>query len=144
MINTTRWSPDTCGCTVEYQWDTTTPEDQRVHTPINTVISCPAHSVVGLNVATHYNTLLSENTRKNKVHGQLLTISNLTQTITNSDGTQTVTFKNGVGFTYTWSGIDGARVISISVFGVTLTTAQKNSVQSWCDTNIGVGKVIIL
>lgn len=43
MINTTRWSPDTCDCVLEYSWDTEVSEDQRVHTPTNVVRKCEEH-----------------------------------------------------------------------------------------------------
>jgi hypothetical protein len=43
MLKTTLWRPDTCGCEVEYQWDTGQPLDTRVHTPSGVWVLCSAH-----------------------------------------------------------------------------------------------------
>ena len=41
---TTRWSPDTCDCIVEFTWDDSVREDQRTHTLSNVINKCPAHT----------------------------------------------------------------------------------------------------
>lgn len=65
MINITRWSPDTCDCVLEYEWDTEQPEDQRTHTPRPPVKICDdhrSHPKTEVHGKVH-----EENTRKNKV-----------------------------------------------------------------------------
>lgn len=69
MRHTTTWSPDTCGCVIEYDWDTDTSEDERVHTVSKIVKECPLHK--GLDIKTHYVTVLEENTRKNLAVGEI-------------------------------------------------------------------------
>lgn len=39
-LKVTRWSPDTCGCKIDIEWDTDNP---NVHTH-NLITACPAHS----------------------------------------------------------------------------------------------------
>ena len=138
-----RWSPDTCGCVIEYEWDDSVPDDQRVHTSVNIIKLCDKHTILGLDKVNHYSGVLDENRRKNKVHSQLLTISNMTETVTQDDGSQVVQFKKGIGFNFSWTGLDSARVLHISVFGYNLTNQQKSAVQNWCNTNLGIGKVVI-
>ena len=142
-INVTRWSPDTCGCVFDFEWDGDLAADQRVHTHKETIKTCPNHQVVKLNPGNHYGSVLGENQRKNKLHGQLLTISNLTESVTQEDGSTSIQFKKGMGFTYGWSGTDDARILTITVTGYTLTNQQKTSIQNWCNTNLGIGKVVI-
>ena len=36
-VKTTRWSPDTCGCVLEYSWDDALPQEARVHVYADTV-----------------------------------------------------------------------------------------------------------
>lgn len=45
--------------------------------------------------------------------------------------------------TWSFSGTVPNRTITVN-FGSLLTTNQKNASQNWCDTNLGVGKVIVL
>ena len=142
-LHINRWSPDTCACVFDYQWDDSVPADQRVHTLSNVINVCLQHPALKLNPVNHYAVVSEENVRKNRVYGQLLTISSLTQITTNPDGTTITTFKNGVGFNYAWTGIDSLRILNITVFGANLTGVQKTSLQNWCDTNLGIGKVII-
>lgn len=40
---TTRWKPDTCGCTVDYSWDDAVPEADLVLTCV-AVELCPDHA----------------------------------------------------------------------------------------------------
>lgn len=70
MINITRWSPDTCGCVLEYEWDTELPEDQRVHTPRPPVKVCDEHKA-NPKVEVH-NKVHEENTRKNIVLDEIV------------------------------------------------------------------------
>ena len=45
--------------------------------------------------------------------------------------------------TYGYTGKAPNRIITVN-FGTLLTTAQKNSTKTWCDTNIGAGRVVIV
>lgn len=131
------WTPDTCDCQVIYEFDDELPADQRVHT----FKRITKHDVTLplLTGEQEYEAILENNIRKSKVHTQLLTISTLIQT--NPDGS--IGLKNGVTMNWSWVGVGASKVLSISVSGANLANPQKSAVQSWCDTNIGIGKVII-
>lgn len=45
-MHTTRWSPDTCDCVVEYDWDDAEPTNVRKHTLKKMVNTCPLHKNV--------------------------------------------------------------------------------------------------
>ena len=70
-IQITRWSPDTCGCQIDYQWDDTVPQDERVHTVSNIVKACPIHAGQ-LSKESHYAEVVNENQSKNKAIGLIL------------------------------------------------------------------------
>ena len=69
MIQITRWSPDTCNCKIDYTWDDTIPQDQRVHT-MRSVVPCAIH--VGQAEPEAYQNVLSENQSKNMAIGLLV------------------------------------------------------------------------
>jgi hypothetical protein len=46
VIITNRWSPDTCGCELEYKWDNEQTEDTRVHNFARIVKACDAHKTI--------------------------------------------------------------------------------------------------
>lgn len=66
-MNKNIWSPDTCGCKLEFEWNKDVPSEQRVHTPTRIIKTCSIHkrftSVMGL-----AKRLFSENNTKNTVH----------------------------------------------------------------------------
>lgn len=121
-IQTTRWSPDTCACVHEYQWDDSVPADQRVHTAGNVINQCVFHT--GLSAAAHFAKLQDENPRKNNIVGTILA---QVASLTLDD--------------ITWS-FDGNRVLDISC--PKLTTPQKNTLQTAANTRFGTGKVLFL
>lgn len=73
MLKVTRWSPDTCGCILDYQWDTEIPSDLRTHTFLDPVRVCQPHSVMPDSQVASM--VYEENRRKNWsldiVHSQL-------------------------------------------------------------------------
>lgn len=69
MIRTTRWKPDTCGCTLEYTWDDTVAEDVRTHT-MSKMTKCVIHSA--LPEVAAYQAVHDENRSKNDGIGLLV------------------------------------------------------------------------
>jgi len=140
VTNTTRWSPDTCSCVIEYTWDSTVSEDQRVHT-LNTISKCPQHQALSDNIA--YSTILDENPRKNIAHQLILDNGpNILYDIIN--GTRQL--KPNLAFQFTFSGVAPNRVLTIAynnTSGNVLTTQQKNTIQTFLNNRFGVGKVVI-
>ena len=142
-VRTYRWKPDTCECVI------TETHDDVANTWSGVPESkCPAHAAVADNAL--YGVLHTnpdgENKRKNLVHKALLETGSLSlsQTVIGPDGSGTLQFKPGIAFSWSWSGSNGSRVLTISVTGVTLTTAQKNTIRTYCDANFGAGKVMVL
>jgi hypothetical protein len=139
-IKTTRWSPDTCTCVIEYRWDDTQPESSRTHTLDNYVSKCPAHTILA-DDTTRYNTVLEENPRKNNALRHILDNSPSTGLYDTVNGIREL--KSNIRFDFTWSGTAPNRVLNITFTGITLTTNQKNTLQSALNTRLGSGKVLI-
>ncbi len=137
MIKTTTWRPDTCGCELEYTWDSESDPSTRVHTGSNIVTVCALHQ--GMDTATHYSTVSEHNTRKNKIRAAIETnFPSLFNTVTASDGSTSLTLKPQYGFAWKY---DENHVLTITLSG--FTTNQKNTAQTWCNNNLGAGKVVI-
>jgi hypothetical protein len=72
----TQWTPDTCGCVLEYSWDSSIPAESRVHVGESLVKTCAIHLAKAQELNQdpklfhlHVN---EENTRKNWSIGKLL------------------------------------------------------------------------
>lgn len=66
MKQVTRWSPDTCGCVLEYEWDDSVSDTDRTHTVTTVVTRCAEHSEMKLQLSDHFDQVMAENTGKNK------------------------------------------------------------------------------
>lgn len=140
-IRTTRWRPDTCDCVIEYTWDDALTPDQVTHTLDTIRRRCAAH--VNLPSDTDvYNTVREENPRKNITHQLLLDNAPNTVYDVNADGTRQ--FKRGIVASWTWSGTAPNRLMTITVTGVTLTTNQKNAIQTKLNERFGISNVTIV
>ena len=140
-INTTRYSPDTCGCVIEYTWDTTVPELSRTHTLSNYVTKCAAHASLATD-QDRWNCVFEENPRKNQALQNILENSPTTALYdTLSNGSRQL--KNSIVFNFSFSGTAPNRVLTLSFTGISLTTNQKNTLQSALNTRFGSGKVLI-
>jgi hypothetical protein len=144
MVNMkiTRWRPDTCNCTIEYEWDKDLPAADRVHTGTAIVKDCPDHAGI-TDPVQFYDVIADENSRKNKIWNQLIDPANFPD-IAELDEQGNFTFKNGEVVTWHFTGVDDARVLNVDLSGTSLNQGQKNSAQNWADTNLGAGKVLII
>ena len=138
-IQTTRWSPDTCSCVIEYTWDDTEPEATRTHTVSNYINTCTEHSLLADNT-TRWNTITEENPRKNTA--LQVALDNGPTTLYDLSGTSRV-LKPTITYNYSWSGIPPNRVLTISFTGVSLTNAQKTTIRNALNTRFGTGKVLL-
>jgi light-regulated signal transduction histidine kinase (bacteriophytochrome) len=135
MIKTTRWSPDTCGCVIEYQWNTEDAPQARTHSIKNIVKACPAHANLA-DKADHFEKVKEENRRKNKVLNEavLKHIPRATKKVIGEDGVeQTVLDLSKVNFEF-----DENRVLKVFVEG--LQVAEKTAAQAEADEKVGNGK----
>lgn len=64
MKRTTIWKPDTCKCVIEYEWDDTLPENERIHEIKTIKEKCEAHQLDSDEEV--FTTVEEENRRKNK------------------------------------------------------------------------------
>jgi hypothetical protein len=118
----TRWSPDTCSCVIDYT-------DDGNFTLVSIVSKGTEHS--GLDDATTYSIVKAENQRKNAVP---LLVTALVPTVTNTVWLNQVT--------WSFSGSGQTRVLTVNL-GALLTAPQKTTLQTTCDTQLGVGAVVI-
>jgi hypothetical protein len=71
----TRFSPDTCGCVLEFAWDSRSSEDGRKHLPADIVHACKHHEhhvKDGKKVEEHHHEVFAENRHKNEVLAHVL------------------------------------------------------------------------
>ena len=122
-LQTTRWSPDTCPCILEYTWDDTISVISRTHIFKDVIKACSFH--IGLIGESHYLEVLSENQRKNLV---LKLINSVVSDVDLSE--------------YIWT-FDLSRILEVS-FTRSLTDQNKIDLQALCDTQFGVNKIKVL
>lgn len=120
MKHITRWSPDTCGCIYEYEWDDTELGDSKTHSLKKVVKLCHDHEHLG-NAA--YDAVVSENTRKNNVVGMACKLE------------ASVKPDNCAWF------FDGVRALHVII--PPLSSANKTKLQTDCNTEFGNGKVVV-
>jgi len=111
----TRWSPDTCSCVLDIEWDDTEPESSRTHTIKAVVNRCGSHQA-GSDEDV-FKAVLSENTRKNRV---FTLAQKVLPELTVED--------------YEWS-FDAKRVLEVKF--TNMTPAQKARLQQDCDNQFG-------
>jgi hypothetical protein len=138
-IRTTRWTTDTCGCTVDYTVDDSQPPDSIVPSLSNVVSKCSFHSSLPTDNDV-WDTLKEENPRKNNALQHIL--DNGPTSLFDVVGTSRM-LKQGITFNFSWSGTAPNRVLTVSFTGVTITTAQRNTAQTFLNNKFGVGKVIL-
>ena len=133
------WKPDTCGCIIEERHgDGLGVRFERV------IEKCSIHTAVADAdlYGVIYGNADGENKRKNLVEKALRETTSLNLGTQNAEGAWE--WRAGRGFAWTWVGVAPARVLQVSIVGATLTTAQRNTAQTWCDTAFGAGKVVVL
>ena len=119
----TRWSPDTCGCIVEFEWDNEIPVEQRTHKHYATLTQCAFHK--NMPSEGMYDVLMGENLRKND------TVNKLKELQPDYDISQG------------WYFDDKRKLIVKDTKGV-LTPKQKKKVQNEVTLLHGEGKVEIV
>lgn len=124
-IQQTQWSPETCSCTIVYEWDDAIPQDLRIHALRNIVHKGPEHN--GIIDASILPTLWDENRRKN------LTFDLAKQELPEIDNER-----------FSWSWTEG-RVLEVTIKNMgNIPAALKARLQAACDLRFGPGKVVIL
>ena len=146
-IKTTEWSPDTCDCQIDYEWDDSLPQEQITYNIKFLGKSCNAHKNLLPNAPVTYSCILDENQKKNKSLQLALenAPSQLADIFTSPvDGSQTVTLKHDIIFTFSFTGTAPNRVLTIQFVGASLNSNQKNSIQNKLNQIFGNGNVVII
>src|SRR5437016_3572986 len=130
MMNVTRWSPDTCGCSLEYEWDSESSEANRVHTFKAFLTICENHA--GLNLdASHYLHVLQENQAKNRMLQLILVhVPRLKKLRTQDDGSVVEELDPTVTYDWHFTGKDHQRQLHVSIKGKSLTQAEKAALRT--------------
>lgn len=126
MIQTTRWSPDTCKCVIEYVWDDATDESKRTHTVSEIVSRCPEHPHANINAV--YNAVVAENRGKNEM---LEEVKKSFPELTDANG-------NLKDDAVAWD-FDGQRNLVLNI--PSLSRTQKDNFQASQGARIGQGKI---
>jgi hypothetical protein len=145
-LQTTTWSPDTCDCEIEYQWDDDLPQDERTHTISFVKKGCQNHRNLLPNATVTYSCILDENNKKNNTLQTALEIApnQLADVFLGEDGTtQYYKLKDNIVFSFSFSGTAPNRVLTITFQGITLTTQQRNAIQNKLNQKFGTGNVVI-
>jgi len=133
-LKLTRWSPDTCGCVVVYQWDSVVPQESRVHAFHHVERVCPSHAT--LTGAAAYQSCVEENRTKNLVFGWLLeNVPRIRQMTRDERGEETgLDLIPTVEFVWAFSGEGAARVLRVSLMGETLSSGELNGLAAFTAT----------
>jgi hypothetical protein len=141
-IRTTRWRPDTCDCIIEYNWDDSTPLNARTFNLDRLNRKCTAHENLQTDMDV-WNTVMEENPRKN--HAVQTILDNApSQAIDINAEDGSITFKRGISVYWSWSGIPPNRLLTIIVYGITLTQNQINSINTKLDERFGISNVMVV
>jgi hypothetical protein len=152
VTKTTRWSPDTCGCSVEFTWDTDDPAENRTHSFKRVVISCPAHEGLPTGQAM-YDSVSEENPRKNKILDAFVQATDdIGESYTDDNGQPARKLKDNLDFEYVFTGTAPDRIIEVEFKDklagntkVDIKKADSDKIKSDLETKAGIDitKVVI-
>jgi hypothetical protein len=141
-IRITTWKPDTCDCIIEQGIDDSLPEGSQVLFGVNSIFKCVAHQNLATPTA-HFNAVNDENPRKNHSLDEILQNAPSTNWYDIDPVSGSRSFKNGVTVNLNWSGTAPNRVLTLTFTGITLTGAQRNTLQTRLNNRFGTGKVVL-
>jgi hypothetical protein len=120
VLKTTTWTPDTCGCTLSYEWDDDGNDNvDKVHTFKQVDRVGVEHIDVDTQLGHEelFNKVKEENNRKNKIYKVFIEeVDDIAGLITQKDGSQIRQLLPNIDFEYTFTGsaLDtGGRTIEI-------------------------------
>jgi len=135
----TRWKLDTCDCIMITQEGAT---ENDFPTLVQAESICPIHNVLADETSV-FNTLKDENPRRNKAFQHLL--DNGPAALVNTDpDTGVKVLKPGISIDSSFTGTPPDRVVILTLTGITLTTNQKNTAQTFLNNRFGAGKVTLV
>jgi hypothetical protein len=162
MKHVTRWSPDTCGCVIDLEWDDAVPAEQRSHTTQNIISRCPSHQETHFaDKHDHYDTILKENQLKNKTHGHFMEeFPHLTEEIepditeghllvpdinaSSQPVEKPKRLKKNIKYIYAWTGEGKNRTLQVKFQGADLKDNHKKQLKDVIVSKVGTDKVIVI
>ena len=133
MVRTTQWSPDTCGCIIEYSWDDSVQD--HTHELHRVIKKCEHHA--SLSDSEVWDTVNSENKGKNVAHGEMLAVERISDAV--PGGARK--FKEGVNFDWKFEGTGKNRVLKPSIVGADLSKVEEEVVHSKLKVSLGANKL---
>jgi hypothetical protein len=158
-IHRTLWTPDTCDCSIEYEWDDAVDAKQRTHTAYKVHKVCEAHQHKSISDHhEHYKTILAENQSKNAIleqfmnqfpehveviepevsTGSMVLVDNVMKL---NEGTKeqqpTKQLKPNIQFLYGWTGEGKNRILHVKFKGAELSDSKKKSFVSSTQKKLG-------
>ena len=122
----TRWSPDTCGCVIDYTWDPDVPDGARTHSFHAVERICAGHD--GLSDPPLFDTVLAENQTKNRLHGwAVANLARLRHPLEDR-------LSDGVEFRWSFTGTGAGRRLEVWLDGATLTAGEKGLMRAFAAT----------
>lgn len=132
------WEPDTCDCVLNIEYDEKSGVESG--TVLNTSTICDFHS--GKNRGNIIASAISDHgRRKNHLLADIL--ARFPGALGKTDENGNLVFKDDRTIVWSFSGTADSRVLNISFTGVTLTNAQKTTLQNAANSRFGAGKIII-
>lgn len=124
-----KWSPDTCGCVINYSWDRDSSENGRVHTFEGSDRKCQDHG--NFMEQDLYNVVVEENQRKNIVLQHALdNIPRFTQQKIDRKGQTTNIKRDDLEYSFFFDGVAPNRILNVMFAPDHLTGPEKALVES--------------
>jgi hypothetical protein len=133
------WTTKTCDCKFEYVFDDEVDVSVRKNIFFKQLNSCRYHTDDDPQVI--FDQASENNIRKNNVLKYILETFPQQLGKVTADGSTML--KDGIEYSWDFSGLNDSRVLQISIKGYDLTDNQKLQIQNYCNSEIGIGKVIV-
>ncbi len=144
------WSPDTCECQIEFEFDDEVPAEERVHTGTRIVKRCSAHDQSDFtDCHDHYKSVLDENQRKNILLGKLMEAHPEIVDIKEDGSAQ---LKPHVDYIHHFTGKGKKRVLNVELIDLKASSTRlslfnnnkkyKDSINKISKKEFGNGKVV--
>jgi len=143
LIHKNIWSPDTCECQIEFEFDDELPPESREHKASKVIKKCPAHSTTDIiDHHDHYDTVLKENKRKNILLGKMVEAHPELAKI-GPDGSKNL--KDDIDYIHSFTGTGKNRVLEVEFAGQNFTFLKKHKdkIKEISDTEFGPNKVVV-
>lgn len=122
QYNEQTFYPDTCTCVITESWDTASDPANRLFSLVRIDHRGAEHAQIVDD--SLYTTVKEENWRKNRSQQFMMAAAKLQQDQVH------------------WE-FDPGRTLLLSAPGLNVSANIKQQVQDWCDSNLGIGKVIV-